>query len=87
GSGLLVSLSGKAPNTQAAGAKLSLELSDGTKLTRIVQAGSGMLSSYLGPVHFGIPSGATASRLTVTWPDGSSSESTELAGPLVKIQQ
>ncbi|MCC7479019.1 CRTAC1 family protein, partial [bacterium] len=87
GSGLLVSLSGKAPNTQAAGAKLTLELSDGTKLTRIVQAGSGMLSSYLGPVHFGIPSGATASRLTVAWPDGSSSESTELAGPVVKIQQ
>ena len=61
------------------GAVLTLTLSDGKTLTRTVQAGSGYLGSLAGPVHFGVPTGATASKLTVKWADGTTSENTELA--------
>ncbi|MCC7479337.1 VCBS repeat-containing protein [bacterium] len=87
GKSLSVSLQGKAPNTGAIGAKLSLSLSDGSTLTRFVQAGQGYLGSYLGPQHFGLPEGVTAQKLVVTWPDGSSSESTELALESLSIAQ
>ena len=85
GRGLAVTLAGKAPNVGAVGAKLSLELADGRKLTRIVQAGSGYLGSYSGPQHFGIPEGVEAVKLTVTWPDGTTSESTELSSAAVTV--
>jgi hypothetical protein len=87
GTGLEVTLQGKAPNTAGVGAKLMLKLADGRMLTRIVQAGSGYLSSYSGPVHFGIPTGSTASELTVTWADGSTSHSTDLAGGKTTVKQ
>jgi hypothetical protein len=87
GSGLAVTLTGKGGNTRAVGARAVLELSDGSKLTRTVQAGSGYLSSYSGPLHFGIPEGATATKLSITWPDGTTSESTELGGDSVSIAQ
>ncbi len=87
GKSLSVSLKGKAPNTGAVGAKLSLTLSDGATLTRYVQAGQGYLGSYLGPQHFGLPEGASAQKLVVTWPDGSSSESSELASGRVELAQ
>jgi hypothetical protein len=87
GTGFFVELKGKAPNTMAVGAKLSLETSGGKKLTRVIQAGSGMLSSYYGPQHFGLPSGDKPAKLTVTWPDGSSQEVTELSGDKVTVEQ
>ena len=74
GQGLSVSLQGSAGNPTGVGARLSLELSDGRVLQREVQDGHTYLSSYLGPVHFGIPTGAKPQKLTVHWPGGSTSE-------------
>jgi hypothetical protein len=85
GRGLLVEVAGKGGNSRAIGAKLTLELSDGTRLSRAVQAGSGYLSSYSGPLHFGIPAGKEALRLTVVWPDGTTGELTELTESKVRI--
>ena len=85
GTGLEVTLHGKAPNSAGIGAKLALKLSSGQTVYRTVQAGEGYLSSYAGPVHFGVPAGTTASEVDVTWPDGTSSKSTELATGRVTI--
>ncbi|MCB1218462.1 VCBS repeat-containing protein [bacterium] len=74
GRGLLVELSGPAGNPSGVGAKLVLELSDGRLLQREVLAGHTYLSSYVGPVHFGIPEGTQPVKLSVNWPDGTSSE-------------
>jgi hypothetical protein len=74
GSGLSVSLEGPAGNPAGIGARLSLELSDGRVLQREVQNGHTYLSSYVGPVHFGIPDGTQPKKLTVIWPGGSTSE-------------
>ncbi len=87
GSSLLVSLKGKSPNSAAVGARLSLRLEDGSVLSRTVQCGSGYLSCYSGAVHFGIPAGAAAAELTVTWPDGSSASTTELKSGKVELKQ
>jgi hypothetical protein len=87
GTGLVVTLKGKGPNSAGVGARLTLKLSDGRSLTRVVEAGSGYLSSYSGPVHFGVPAGVTASELTVTWPDGTASTSTELSSGMATVEQ
>ena len=85
GSGLLVTVVGKNGNTAAIGAKLTLELSSGLRIIRIVQAGSGYLSSYSGPQHFGIPAGSEPERLSVEWPDGTSTEINEFAGANISV--
>ncbi|MEZ5337336.1 MAG: FG-GAP-like repeat-containing protein [bacterium] len=85
GSGLLVSLTGPAGNPAGVGAVLTLELSDGRSLRREVQAGHTYLSSYVGPVHFGIPEGSDPVRLSVSWPDGSSSEIREFSGSSLAV--
>jgi hypothetical protein len=87
GKGLAVTLTGKAPNTLGVGAKLALTLDNGTVLTRTVQAGSGYLSSYNGPQHFGIPAGASATSLKVTWADGSTSDATDLSAATITVAQ
>lgn len=87
GASLAVTLRGQAPNTAAVGSKLVLSLASGAKLTRVVQAGSGYLSSYSGPVVFGIPAGDAAQSLEVTWPDGRSGTSSDLGGGKVELQQ
>jgi hypothetical protein len=87
GTPLLVTLTGKAPNTAGIGAQLELELSDGRKLVRTVQAGQGYLGSNSGPQQFALPTDTTASKLTVTWPDGSQTTNTEFSGNLLNVQQ
>ncbi len=56
-------------NTHAIGAQVILRTSAGT-FTRDVRASSGYLSGDPSRVHFGIPAGATISRLDILWPDG-----------------
>ena len=80
GQGLSVSLQGPVGNPTGVGARLSLELSDGRVLQREVQDGHTYLSSYLGPVHFGIPTGVQPQKLTVLWPGGSTSEVSSFDG-------
>jgi len=77
GSGLSVSLAGSLGNPGGVGASLALELSDGRTMHREVQAGHTYLSSYVGPLHFGIPAGSSPAKLTISWPGGAQSVVTE----------
>ena len=54
----------------APGARVTLELADGRRLVREVQAGGSYLSSEDPRVHFGLGSAASAKALTVRFPDG-----------------
>jgi hypothetical protein len=70
--GLSVRLRGPAGNPDAVGARLSLELADGTTETAEVQAGSGYYSQSSPACFFGYPDGNPPSALRVRWPDGTS---------------
>jgi Na+-transporting NADH:ubiquinone oxidoreductase subunit NqrB len=56
--------------TFAPGAVVTATLDDGRKLVREVQAGSSYLSSEDPRVHFGLGKAATVARLTIRFPDG-----------------
>lgn len=87
GSSLLVNVTGQAPNTAAVGARLTLHLDSGGKLTREIRAGSGYLSSYSGPVHFGIPAEATPTKLEIKWPDGTSITLDDVSTGTLEVEQ
>jgi hypothetical protein len=57
-------------NTQAIGAKVSLELDDDTTQTRWIRSGTGYLSQDDIRPHFGIPKGRAVRALTIRWPAG-----------------
>ena len=70
GSSLLVDLAWPvATNRHAIGARLALHTDRGT-FRRDVRASGGYLSGDPARVHFGLPDGATAHTLEITWPDG-----------------
>jgi hypothetical protein len=80
GDNLLVDLRWPASgNTRAIGAQLALTTSAGV-FYRDVRAASGYLSGDSSVVHFGIPAGATLTRLDITWPDGAVSSVDGLQG-------
>ena len=54
----------------APGARVTVELADGQRLVREVQAGSSYLSSEDPRVHFGLGPAATVKALTVRLPGG-----------------
>jgi Na+-translocating ferredoxin:NAD+ oxidoreductase RnfD subunit len=56
--------------TFAPGAIVTATLGDGRKLVREVQAGSSYLSSEDPRVHFGLGKAATVAKLTIRYPDG-----------------
>nr|KAG5710720.1 hypothetical protein BaRGS_035122 [Batillaria attramentaria] len=53
----------------ARGAKVTVTLSDGTRLTRVVDGGSGYLCQMEPVAHFGLGSNS-AVRVHIQWPDG-----------------
>jgi hypothetical protein len=65
-----VRLHGPAGNTAAIGARVSLELADGSTQTAEVAAGGGFNSQSSAEVFFGLPAGSAPRGLTVRWPDG-----------------
>ncbi len=65
-----VRLHGPAGNAAAIGARLSLELADGSTQTAEVAAGGGYNSQSAAEVFFGLPAGNPLHGLTVRWPDG-----------------
>ncbi len=70
GGSLLVDLAWPASANRAAiGARLALHTDRGT-YRRDVRAAGGYLSGDSARVHFGLPDGATAHSLEITWPDG-----------------
>jgi ASPIC and UnbV/FG-GAP-like repeat len=56
--------------TFAPGAVVTATLGDGRELVREVQAGSSYLSSEDPRVHFGLGKAATVAKLTISYPDG-----------------
>jgi hypothetical protein len=67
---LKVSLRGRAPNTDAIGARLTLE-AGGRSQIREVNAGNGFGGQSSLVQHFGLGAAQKVERLTVRWPDGS----------------
>jgi hypothetical protein len=65
-----VRLKGKPGNPTAVGARVTLELSDGTKQTAEVAAGSGYLSQSSPRLVFGLGTSNAPARVHVRWPDG-----------------
>ncbi len=63
----------------APGARVTVELADGPRLVREVQAGSSYLSSEDPRVHFGLGPAATVKALTVRLPDGRTIRRTNVA--------
>lgn len=71
---IVIRLKGPPGNPSAIGARLALELSNGSTLTAEVRAGSGYLSQSPTALSFAIPSSTTAKTVTVRWPDGKNSK-------------
>ena len=70
---LRVVLRGPAGNPAAIGARVTLELADGTTQTAEVTAGAGDAAPSTAACFFGYPDTNSPRRLRVRWPDGSSS--------------
>ena len=88
GTGVQVDL--RQPDSQnrfALGAVVSLETAIGT-LTRDVRATSGYLSGDPTRVHFGVPKDTKISGLTITWPDGKTTELSDIeANQLITVER
>ncbi|MFT7676100.1 MAG: hypothetical protein ACI8QC_000067 [Planctomycetota bacterium] len=63
-------LRGSAPNTEAVGGLVRLELSSGRKLSARVHAGYGYLGSPTRRLRFGLGEGEFLASVEVDWPDG-----------------
>ena len=83
-----VVLQGPPGNPTAIGARLSLELADGTTQTAEVQAGSGYYSQSTAACFFGYPEGNPPRRLRVCWPAGNTTEHAfeSLPGPTISFR-
>jgi enediyne biosynthesis protein E4 len=69
-----VRLQGPPGNPTAIGARITVELSDGTRQTGEVAAGSGYLSQSTPALFFGYPASNPPRQLVVRWPHGPSTE-------------
>jgi hypothetical protein len=67
---LRIRLRGQAGNPTAVGARVSLELADGSTQTSEVYAGAGYYSQSSAACFFGYPDGNPPRRLQVRWPSG-----------------
>ena len=70
---LRIQLRGAAGNPTAVGARVTLELADGSSQSSEVHAGSGYYSQSSSACFFGWPDGNPPRELRVRWPDGHSS--------------
>jgi len=77
---LRISLRGSPGNPTAVGARITVELADGSTQTSEVYAGSGYYSQSSPACFFGFPSANPPKRIRVRWPSGSSSEHDYPAG-------
>ncbi len=67
---LQVKLEGSKKNPFGVGARVEIDLADGTTQIREFTPVRGYLSSSYAPLHFGLGENATIKKMTVTWPDG-----------------
>jgi len=79
GRGLVFELQDLRGNRKAIGARLTLEMADGSRQTREIQLGGGFMSFDAPRVHFGLGETGEAQGLRISWPDG---EETHLQGGL-----
>ncbi len=84
-----VELEGSPRNATAVGASVTLELTDGTKQTVEVQAGSGYYSQSSAACFFGYPESNPPRELRIRWPDGKTTTQAvdRSPGPLIKCKQ
>ncbi len=71
---LRVSLRGPAGNPTGVGARITVELADGSSQTQEIFAGSGDYSQSSAAGFFGYPEGNPPRRVRVRWPTGATSE-------------
>jgi len=76
-----VALRGAPGNPAAIGARLTLQLADGSTQSAEVSAGSGYLAQSSATAFFGYPDAALPVRLRIRWPDGRETEQTFAAPP------
>jgi len=69
-----VVLRGAAGNPTAVGARITVELADGSTQTGEVSAGSGYCSQSTSACFFGYPEGKAPAKIRVRWPSGAVSE-------------
>jgi hypothetical protein len=81
-----VRLQGGAGNPTAIGARITVELADGSRQVAEVQAGSGYFTQSSATCFFGHPTAAAVRQITVHWPDGvTSTASAPAASPLLVL--
>ena len=76
-----VALRGAPGNLTAVGARLTLQLTNGSTQTAEVSAGSGCFAQSSATVFFGYPDSALPGRLRIRWPDGRETEHAFTAPP------
>ena len=67
---LKLNLTGKAPNTEALGAKVGVRISDDLTLTKEVRVDNNYVSQNANELHFGLGSHNGEVSVNITWPDG-----------------
>jgi enediyne biosynthesis protein E4 len=75
GGWIIVKLNGKAPNTDAIGAVITVTTGT-TRQRAVVQSGTSYLSQNDMRQHFGLGAAATVDSIEVLWPDGTTSRQT-----------
>lgn len=87
GNWIAFELVGRAPNTDAIGARVRIETRDRNHV-RTVHAGEGFLGGSSRRLHFGLGAVTAVERVSVRWPDGSRSEYEDLqVGSLWRLDQ
>jgi hypothetical protein len=71
---LRIQLRGPAGNPTAVGARITVELADGSTETGEVYAGSGYYSQSTAACFFGYPDNNLPRKIRVRWPAGATSE-------------
>lgn len=87
GNWVIVKLAGKAPNTDAIGAIITI-VTGSTRQMALVQSGTSYISQNDMRQHFGIGSAAEIDEIAVKWPDGTVSKQQKVkANQVVRIAQ
>jgi len=87
GNWLIVALKGKAPNTSAVGAEITVT-AGGVRQLAIVLSGTGYISQSDKRQHFGLGAASEASEISVKWPDGTVTKRANVkANQILKIDQ
>ena len=87
GNWLIVSLKGKAPNTSAVGAEITVTLGSSRQMS-IVQSGSSYISQDDKRRHFGLGAAQEADEVSVKWPDGTVTKRTHVkANQILTVRQ